>query len=461
MSDVLDLLLRFKGFPIDRANAELERLQKMGKDEFLDWQQRKAWSIVRHHYNNNSFYRKKVGAVLPDKWEDLPILTKKDLQRPIKEVIADNININDCYIGSTSGSSGHPFFFAKDKFAHAMTWAVIYNRYKQHGISPSDRQARFYGIPREFVGYWKERVKDLSMNRFRFPVFDLSDEALERFFNQIKKGKFRYLYGYTNSLSLFARYLVKRNIVLKDHCPSVQVCISTSEVCTPEDHTLLQAAFGVKNVREYGGSETCIMAFDNPAGEWQMNEDTLYNELLNDDGSVTGNGETGNIISTSLYNTAFPIIRYQIGDMAIVNARTADSVYRTVDKLMGRTNDTVLLPSGRVAAGFTFYYISRSILESMGVLKEFIIRQTEPNHFIFEVVTDREITVDEKEKIKSTLWRYLEPGLNLTINRVEKIVRPVSGKVKHFYSELKAIEKDSHINTVLPSRNGSSSVAAV
>ena len=40
-------------------------------------------------------------------------------------------------------------------------------------------------------------------------------------------------------------------------------------------------------------------------------------------------------------------------------------------------------------------------------------------------------------KIKDKLDNYLEPGLSLIIKKVEKIERPKSGKIKHFYSELK------------------------
>lgn len=437
--DLLAHILKFKGYPLQQAVSELKRIQAMGRDEFLDWQNRAAWDIARHHYQHNDFYRQKVGNHFPKRWEDLPIVTKADLQKPLPEIISKNINLSDCYVGSTSGSSGTPFFFAKDKFTHAMTWAVIRDRYRMYGITAVDKQARFYGIPKEFAGYWKERMKDFAMNRLRFPVFDLSDSAMERFLGLFRRNSFGYLYGYTNSLALFARFLIKKDLVLKDECRSLKLCISTSEVCTPEDHILFEKAFGIKHIREYGASETCLMAFDTPDGKWRMTEETIYNEVVNELAIPIAAGETGNVLCTSLFNKAFPMIRYQIGDMAVLREQEANSVYRSVDKLMGRTNDTAILPSGKRAAGLTFYYISRSILESSGVLKEFIIRQTEPDHFIFDIVADRDLTNAETEAIENKIARYLEPGLRLTINKVDQINRPASGKLKHFYSELNTI----------------------
>jgi phenylacetate-CoA ligase len=408
----------------------------MGRDEFFSWQRNTAWDIIKHHYRNNDFYRQKVGAHLPQQWEDLPIITKKDLQKPLKEIVTKGTDLSKSYVGSTSGSSGTPFFFAKDKFTHAMTWAVIHDRYRLYGLTSHDRQARFYGIPKEFTGYWKERAKDLAMNRLRFPVFDLSDAAMIRFLELFRSQRFGYLYGYTNALVLFARFLIRNGVVLKNECPSLKICISTSEVCTPEDDLLLEKAFGIRHIREYGASETCLMAFDSPDGQWRMTEETIYNEVVSEDGHPVPAGQTGNVLCTSLFNTALPMIRYQIGDMAVLGERSQNSIYRSIQKLMGRTNDTAVLPSGKVAAGLTFYYISRSILESSGVLKEFIIRQTETDHFVFDIVADRDLSISEKEEIEAKIATYLEPGLRLTINRVEQIDRPASGKLKHFYSEL-------------------------
>ena len=86
--------------------------------------------------------------------------------------------------------------------------------------------------------------------------------------------------------------------------------------------------------------------------------------------------------------------------------------------------------------GLTFYYISRSILETSGVLKEFIIRQTKLDKFVFDIVSYRPLNEKEKNKIQLNMDKYLEPGLKIEINNVNQIKRPHSGKIKHFYSEI-------------------------
>ena len=75
-------------------------------------------------------------------------------------------------------------------------------------------------------------------------------------------------------------------------------------------------------------------------------------------------------------------------------------------------------------------------IEKSGSLKEFIIRQVALDKFIFDVVSDQPLSNDEVSEIKSNLDIYLEKDLKVEINRVKRINRPVSGKIKHFYSEL-------------------------
>src|SRR5690606_328888 len=101
-------------------------------------------------------------------------------------------------------------------------------------------------------------------------------------------------------------------------------------------------------------------------------------------------GVEGRILSTSLYNKAFPMIRYETGDVGVIDY-AHDPRYTQLKQLSGRVNDTIVLPGGKKAAGLTFYYISRSVLEKSGVLKEFIIRQTKEHRFEFDIVSDREL----------------------------------------------------------------------
>ena len=314
----LEFSLKLKGFPLAEAEKELSRIKNLSDADFRIWHEKKRRDIVKYHFENNEFYRSRFKDKLPERWEDIPLLVKTDYQKSGYNLISKPYTKKEIYSGYTSGSSGHPFNYYKDKFAHAMTWALIKDRYTNFGLTLDSRQARFYGIPLEKKDYYMEKTKDFLSNRVRFPVFDLSDKMLEKFLSKFKTEKFDYVYGYTNSIVLFARYLLKIKVVLKDLCPVLKICICTSENCTEEDKIIIEKAFGVKAVNEYGTSEVDLIAFETESGKWLLSNENIYIEVIDDNGDqITGGGE-GRILLTALHNKAMPFIRYEIGDKALI-----------------------------------------------------------------------------------------------------------------------------------------------
>jgi len=419
------------------AKAELRKIQAIPAQEFEDFIENKKQEIVKFHLKHNSSYQNLVGKTTFNNWNDLPIMTKKNFQKPLLERLSTGFNLKNVYVNKTSGSSGDPFIFAKDKFSHALTWAVIFDRFGWHGIDfNSSYQARFYGIPLDFIGNQKERFKDFLGNRFRFSIFDLSDVVLDRFLKKFETEKFDYINGYTSSIVLFAKFLKQKNIVLKDICPTLKVCVVTSEMLFDEDKILMEKQFGVAVVNEYGASELDLIAFQNPDGEWQVNSETLFIEILDDENIVLPYGKEGRIVITSLFNKAHTFIRYDIGDIGILDTKST-AKKPILQQLIGRTNDIALLPSGKKSPGLTFYYVTKSIIEDDGNVKEFVIKQTKIDTFDIEYVSKNELNLQQIEKIEAAIALYLEKGLIFTFVRKEKLERSKSGKLKQFVSLLK------------------------
>jgi len=434
MIPLFDLSLQLNGFPIKKAKAELRKIQSVSEQEFEIFVENKKQEIVEFHLKHNSSYQKLVGETHFINWKDLPVMTKKDFQKPLIERLSKGFSLKNVYVNKTSGSSGDPFIFAKDKFSHALTWATNINRFGWHGINfNSTYQARFYGIPLDFIGNTKERLKDFLSHRFRFSIFDLSDEILEGFFNEFKTRKFHYINGYTSSIVLFAKFLKQKNIVLKSICATLKVCIVTSEMLFEEDKILLEKQFGVPVVNEYGASELDLIAFENPDGEWQVNSETLFIEILDSENNVLPYGKEGRIVITSLFNKAHPFIRYDIGDIGILDTKSSPKK-PILKKLVGRTNDVAVLPSGKKSPGLTFYYVTKSIIEDDGNVKEFVIKQTKVDTFEIEYISETELNLEQIEKVEAAIALYLEKGLVFTFIRKEKLVRSKSGKLKQFVS---------------------------
>ena len=436
MVSIFDISLQLNGFPIKKAKAEMDKIVNLSEEEYTLFLENKKQEIVNFHLQNNSFYANLVGNKKSEKWEDLPILNKQNLQKPLEERLSKGYSRKNIYVNKTSGSSGTPFVFAKDKYCHALTWTSIFMRFGWYKIDFNHSyQARFYGIPMDFIGYKKERFKDFLTHRFRFPVFDLSDEILEQFLQKFKTKKFDYINGYTSSIVLFAKYLEKKNIVLNEICPTLKACFVTSEMLFESDKKLLEKQFGIPIINEYGASELDLIAFENPNGEWQINAETLFVEILDENNNVLPYGQEGRIVITSLFNKAHPFIRYEIGDIGILDEKSTPQK-PILKKLIGRTNDIAILPSGKKSPGLTFYYVTKSIVEDDGNVKEFIIKQTQLDRFEIEYVSDAGLDKDQIQKIEKAIALYLEPNLHFTFSRKAVLERSKSGKLKQFKSYL-------------------------
>ena len=419
------------------ASTALEKINSLDDISFKNYVNEKKREIVAHHIKNNTSYREFFGNVDFTHWEEVPIMTKKEFQKPLEQRLSNGFTPKNVYVNKTSGSSGDPFIFAKDRFCHALTWANIIHRFGWFDIDfNTSLQARFYGIPLDFIGNKKERLKDFLSNRYRFTIFDLSDTVLEKVLLKFKRKRFDYINGYTSSIVLFAKFLQQKNIILKDVCPSLKCCVVTSEMLFEDDKFLLEKQFGVPVVNEYGASELDLIAFQNVAGEWQVNSETLFVEILDDNNIVLPNGKEGRIVITSLYNKAHPFIRYDIGDVGILDERSTLKK-PILKKLIGRTNDIAVLPSGKKSPGLTFYYVTKSIIQDDGNVKEFVIKQTKIDTFDIEYVSAVALTEIQIQQIEKAITTYLEKGLSFSFTRKEKLERSTSGKLKQFVSLVK------------------------
>src|SRR5690606_27295299 len=106
------------------------------------------WDIFNFHLTHNSWYGNFVASRQVSTWEDIPFVEKKDIQIPLNEIVTEKYLNQPLYLNNTSGSTGIPFHFCKDKFCHAMTWAYIFRGYRKVGLNyGKSLQARFFGIP--------------------------------------------------------------------------------------------------------------------------------------------------------------------------------------------------------------------------------------------------------------------------------------------------------------------------
>ncbi len=425
--NLTNLSLSINGYPIAAAKAKLRQLQTELEQDYAGYLESKKTEILEHHLNTNPFYKQLAGEF--QNWESLPVLTKADLQQSLKNRLSNGFSVTNVHKHKTSGSSGHPFIFAKDKFAHALTWASIQDLYTNLGIDLTLLEARFYGIPKNGIAYFKERLKDRLSNRYRFPIFDSTAQNFDNFIQNFRTKKYGQLNGYTSSLVLFAKHLKQKNLILKTVCPSLTHCIITAEMLFPEDLELLENQFGVPVINEYGASETGIIAIGKAGGSLPIDSRLMHVEILDEENKPIPYGESGKIVVTSLFNKAHPFIRYEIGDLGVLNLEKGKPV---LTQLQGRVGDYAILPDGKKIPALAFYYVTKEIINDSGSVKEFVIHQVQPDTFEILYVADNAFTEAKLKKIKTALTQYLGQNLSINISKKSHLDRSTRGKLRQF-----------------------------
>lgn len=435
--NLFDFSLKLAGFPMKEAQKHFTEILNVPENEYEAFIEKKKSEIVEFHLQNNPFYRDLCKGKNINNWNDLPVLTKADLQQPLSQRLSDGFNEKNVFVNKTSGSSGNPMVFAKDKMCHALVWINIMRRFKWYQIDFNHSlQARFYGMPLDFKANAILRFKDFLSKRYRFNIFDLSDDAIQKIIKVFYRKKFDYINGYTSNIVLIAKYLKKNNLILNDICPSLKCCIVTSEMLFEEDKLLLEKYLGVPVVNEYGASELDVIAFQNKNHEWILNAETLFVEILDKENKPLPYGKEGKIVVTSLQNKAHPFIRYEVGDFGVLDENST-SKKPVLKKLIGRTSDFAKMPSGKIAPGMTFYSITKKLFDDYDNVSEFLIIQTKLNVFEIEYVSDKEFSKSQIDFIIKTMSNYLETGLHFSFIRKDRLERSKSGKLKQFVSLVK------------------------
>ena len=85
MLNLFNLTLRLNGFPIKKSQEELDKILALSEEDYATFLELKKKEIVAYHLQNNPFYSSLIGSKSIGKWEDIPVMKKIHLQKPLVE----------------------------------------------------------------------------------------------------------------------------------------------------------------------------------------------------------------------------------------------------------------------------------------------------------------------------------------------------------------------------------------
>lgn len=290
-------------------------------------------AILAYTCNHSDYYKKGNYTNL----KDFPVMNKKKLLEAYNEILVGNIDEKKIHWTCTSGSTGNPLKIPQDQGKR--------NRTKSDLIFFNDKVGWQLGDKYVFIRSWTSQYKMSKLRIFaqNFIMTDtntFNDEAKEKLRNLLKKDKkIKCLLGYSSALTSFVEYLSKK----KDNASMfhINVIVTASDELTQSAKKQLKKMFNCKIINRISNEEHGLLAmnFDN-TDYFTLNTASYYFEILKLDSDIPAEfGELGRLVVTDLYNKKFPLIRYDIGDLAVGISKDEKGSINKLSSFEGRSSD--------------------------------------------------------------------------------------------------------------------------
>ncbi|MEW6723145.1 MAG: hypothetical protein AB1324_07815 [Candidatus Micrarchaeota archaeon] len=407
---ILPLLLRMK------------RHQWKGREALEKMQEEKLASLLRHASENVPHYRKSLRGLRfrgLDSLPSLPLVSREDLRDTRSFVSARHQKLHNL---ATSGSSGNPISACYDMEELWYKQALRYFMYGEAGLGLFEERVwltyRDYGQP--------SMLQALGIYRSRYLSF-LDHEAKN--LARLKAIRPTALLSYPSLLIPLARENIEGG-----HGFGVRLAFSSAELLTDWARKLITESFGCSLRNRYGAVETGSLAWECEKGSLHAYSDSLIMEIVDENGEPVKEGKSGEIVVTPLWRRSMPLIRYRMGDRAAFGPPCpCGRGLRTLKGLKGRSNDPIVLPSGREFWG-TMLDITlrgfRDILSFQGV-------QEEPGRLRLSIVRRESAPGPDAEDIRRAINAAFPEPLEIEVEFVDGLERRGDGKICDFVSKIK------------------------
>jgi phenylacetate-CoA ligase len=326
---------------------------------------------------------------------------------------------------STSGSTGQNFYFYIDRSARDArnAYNIFWNR--MVGLKYGDRIIGIWGgnLRKLEDNVVSSKLKSWLLNQQILPGYGMDTAVAQRYIGIINKEQPRMLYGYPSYLNKLAT----EGLAAKLEISCKPIVISSGEQLLPKQRENIEAFFGERVYNRYGSVEFGNIAYELPGRKG------LY---INPFQFVVETNERNEILLTDLDNYATPFIRYNIGDMGRLRQ---DGNWYIIDELMGRSNDIIQTPSGKMIPS-QFWTILSKRLES---ILEFQVVQINDNEVQMRVI-DSDQGADYNDIISNFNHNFGDE-MRLTVKKVSKLELTGYGKLK-FVIKLTENERKKQTN---------------
>ena len=313
---------------------EVERMYNMSHDELQGRNERVFLKIFRKAYTKSSFYHKlytEAGLKLEDikclgDISKLPVVTKDMILHQSDALLTTSKW--KLLKNRTSGTTGTPLTVFEDWKSIWKEQAYFYCYRKRCGY--------IYGQPlvslRGNLGKKDTMMYVHISNTLYLSSYNINEQTVGAYYKGIEKRSPQAIEGYPSSLYNLALLLKDKEL----YC-NIPVCFTSSENLLDFQRQLIEERFQTKIFDHYGTTERTI----------RISESIKHDGYFEDPGYSINEYLKDRVVSTSLINSAFPLIRYQSSDVVILKENTKDERV-SIDRIQGRSGNCIKGKDGSI-----------------------------------------------------------------------------------------------------------------
>ena len=251
----------------------------------------------------------------------------------------------------------------------------------------------------------------------------LSESTLPSFLSELRQFRPDVLWVHPTMLEVLCRLLARSGEVLR--VPGV---LASSEMLAPQVWKLARELLGCAIVDYYGLAERVAFAHASSPGEYFFLPGYAAIELLPH--ASDGNEGWYEIVGTSLWNTAMPLVRYSTGDLIRTASRCDERELaeiahgiRPFSGVIGRSQDVLLSPNGRAVTPGVSH-----IAHGVEHLLRLQIVQHAADRIVLRVLAGPQFSQADADRLMRNAQRKAPPPARIDIEIVDSLERTARGK---------------------------------
>jgi len=412
---------RFHG---GRVAFHLRDIEKLDRNPGLaaEVQKERLRELLSHACETTSYYRQFSGA---RELSNFPILEKRTVREHHDGLLSSAYAAESLGTRTTSGSYGTPMAFrltAEKRLRHQAE-VIYYARWAGYEVGVRHVQTRSTVIP--------SRLKLWMLNQAIVNPTRMTEAWLAEQREMLRRERVKVIVSFPSVLQAIAAYCKSRGDGPSDY--SLRGIIATAELLHEETRTLIQETFGCPALSRYTTEELGVLAQECVQGrQHHLNQACYVVEVLDGErDEPAAAGRPGRVVVTDLWSHAMPLIRYDLGDVAVLGEGCACGWEGPVlTGVEGRIVETIYDADGNRVSPFVINGVMRDI---ENVIQYQFVQQGR-GRYCMRIV--RMSGFDQEPLIRERLVRILRSEAGVGFEYVGEIPPLPSGKRPYIINEM-------------------------